>query len=255
MKTYSREYYSNRYERTNHSAKTILSLLLERIPPVRSAVDVGCGVGVWLSVLKEKGVGEIQGLDGSWVNPELLAIPRACFKQVDLANVPIPLSRRYDLAICLEVAEHLPPGRAREFVSWLTKLSDHVLFSAAIPLQGGRHHLNEQWQHYWVRLFSAMGYEVQDFIRQKIWNDKRIPYWYRQNILLFCSERTVGGVSAVTSGAEDEIMPLDLVHPELYLRKVRSQTETMSSFRLFCRSLKVYLATKLGKAGKPDGID
>ena len=119
---------------------------------------------------------------------------------------PISLGRRFDLAICLEVAEHIDEKRASDFLSTLTSFSDHVLFSAAIPYQGGTGHVNEQWPGYWARLFADKGYGCQDFIRKKIWNDSGIHYWYRQNILLF------------SKGAEHE-EPLPMVHPELFTQR------------------------------------
>ena len=185
MKPYDRDFYAGRHAGTVHSARTILSILMERIPEIHSAVDVGCGIGTWLSVLREKGVEDIQGVDGDWVDPEMLEIPRERFLRIDLGVSAVKLPKRYDLAISLEVAEHLAPDRAKEFVSSLTALSDHVLFSAAVPFQGGRNHVNEQWQHYWIELFRAVDYEVHDFIRPGVWDDERIPFWYKQNLFLF----------------------------------------------------------------------
>ena len=248
MKTYSQEFYVNRHEKTIHSAKTILSIVLERIPAVHSAVDVGCGVGTWLSVLQKKGVKDIQGLDGSWVDQNLLTIPRTCFKQVDLRKSSIILPQRYDLAISLEVAEHLPSDRSKEFVSSLTALSDYVLFSAAIPFQGGRNHVNEQWQHFWVDLFGSMDYVVHDFIRQKIWNDNQIPFWYRQNILLFSAKQQKSRDTPLDSiDLDTRSMPLDLVHPDLYLSKANTRISVKSSFRLLLRSLRDYISRKFEK--------
>jgi cyclopropane fatty-acyl-phospholipid synthase-like methyltransferase len=245
MMAYSQEFYVNRYEKTIHSANTILSIVLEHIPAVHSAVDIGCGVGTWLSVLQKKGVKDIQGLDGSWVDQDLLAIPRDCFKQIDLSKSVIKLPQRYDLAISLEVAEHLPSDRAKEFVSSLTALSDYVLFSAAIPFQGGINHVNEQWQHYWVELFDVMDYVVHDFIRPKIWNDNQIPYWYRQNILLFSKQKKSKDSPHDSVGFDTWSMPLDLVHPDLYLK-----IDAKRSFKLFYRSLKYYISRKSRKFGK-----
>ena len=99
------------------------------------------------------------------------------------------VTRRYDLAISIEVAEHIEPGNAEEFVRLLTGLSDTVLFSAAIPGQGGTGHVNEQWPEYWAALFRASGYGAMDCLRTKIWDDAQIPFWYRQNCLIFAAQR------------------------------------------------------------------
>ncbi|ANQ84485.1 hypothetical protein dqs_1437 [Azoarcus olearius] len=248
MKSYSQAFYADRHAKTVHSAHTILSIVLQRIPQVSSAVDLGCGVGTWLSVLQEKGVKDVQGLDGNWVDQNLLAIPRASFKQVDLANGDIRLPRRYDLAISLEVAEHLPETRARDFVASLTALSDFVLFSAAVPFQGGINHVNEQWQHYWAALFAERGYAVHDIVRARIWDDSLIPFWYRQNILLYSRHHHLpGAAEAGPAVALPAPMPLDVVHPEHYLAKARAQDGVRRSFRVFGRSVRDYMWSKLGQ--------
>jgi SAM-dependent methyltransferase len=181
---YNTSFYKNRHQQTVYSAKKIISLIEPTIPEIHSAVDIGCGVGTWLSVLKEKGVDRIQGIDGSWVDKTYLQIPKECFLEHDLSQ-KIELSEKFDLAISLEVAEHLPSSSASDFVDSLTKLSDFVLFSAAIPFQGGVGHINEQWPSYWIALFEKRGYTAVDLIRRRIWDDRHILMWYKQNILLF----------------------------------------------------------------------
>jgi len=245
MKAYSQDFYEKRHKKTIHSASTILSILLKRIPTIHSAVDIGCGVGTWLSVLQEKGVKDIKGIDGSWVNQDLLQIPRNCFSQVDLSKTPIKLPQRYDLAISLEVAEHLPSDRADEFVSSLAALSDCVLFSAAIPFQGGRNHFNEQFQLYWVKKFGTLDYDVHDFIRPKIWTDNRIQFWYRQNILVFSKRHTAQNVSLNSLDLNTYAMPLDVVHPDLYVGKANTLIGVKSNFTLFLRSLKDDITRKI----------
>lgn len=247
MKPYSREFYVKRHKDTIYSANTILSILLEHIPAVHSAVDIGCGVGTWLSVLQEKGVKHIQGLDGEWVDKDLLVVPQDSFGQVDLVRAEIRLAQRYDLAISLEVAEHLPADRANEFVSSLAALSDCVLFSAAIPFQGGRNHINEQWQHYWVKKFDALDYNVHDFIRPRIWNDNRIPFWYRQNILFFSKRHSSRSVFPHSIALDACFMPVDLVHPDLYLTRANPQIGVKRSFKLFVRSVRNYIVRKIGR--------
>lgn len=219
MKAYESYFYSNRYERTAQAAGRILDLVLPRLPPVRSALDVGCGVGAWLAVLREKGVAEVAGIDGSWVDEKLLKIPADKFRRADL-SAPLKLERRFDLAISLEVAEHLPPERAEGFVGELTGAADFVLFSAAIPFQGGYGHVNEQWQSYWAERFARRGFAVRDWIRPRLWADAAIPVWYRENLLLFVAERRLGELAPAPVGAADAPMPLDVVHPEAYLSKV-----------------------------------
>ena len=248
MPPYSRSTYLDRHRRTVYSANAILSILRKQLPGIRSAVDIGCGVGTWLSVLRENGVSDVLGVDGGWVDPGLLVIPKEDFKQVELDKTDVRLPRKYDLAISLEVGEHLPPDRAERFVRSLTELSDCVLFSAAIPFQQGKGHVNEQWPSYWARLFSARGYAAHDFIRPMIWNDAQIPFWYRQNILVFAAPCTFQNVAPATALAADiDSRPLDLVHPELYLEMADMRIGVRSSLSLLGRALNDFIRKKCGR--------
>jgi len=88
----------------------------------------------------------------------------------------------------LEVAEHLPQSSAKNFVTTLTNLGDIILFSAAIPMQPGTNHINNQFPNYWVNLFSDRGYKCIDCLRDKFWQDPQVEWWYSQNMLLFVNE-------------------------------------------------------------------
>ena len=125
---------------------------------MKSVVDVGCGDGSWLFVLQEDyGKDDILGIDGPWIHEDQLNIPKECFLRAPL-DESLPIDRKFDMAISLEVAEHLPEARAEGFVEDLTRLAPLVLFSAAVPGQGGTNHVNEQWQDYWIALFGARGF-------------------------------------------------------------------------------------------------
>jgi SAM-dependent methyltransferase len=197
------------------SASKILNLLFDMHRPA-SILDVGCGLGIWLSVAQSLGVEHIQGVEGPWLDPKNLRIDPARLMSRDLEN-PFDLNRRYDLVISLEVAEHLRPDRAAGFVENLIRHGDTILFSAAIPYQGGHNHLNEQWPAYWAELFQSQGYRCLDVIRPIIWEDKEIFWHLRQNILLFVSER-----SSLLPGLENAAPiyrngnPAPLVHPDAY---------------------------------------
>lgn len=94
-------------------------------------------------------------------------------------------------------------------------MSDIVLFSAAIPGQGGENHINEQWPEFWSGLFNERGYVGLDFVRRRIWNDRRIPYWYKQNILLYVKEERISDLKL--QDGFTQCFPLSVVHPELFL--------------------------------------
>src|SRR5438046_10610902 len=92
-----------------------------------SVVDLGCGIGTWLAVFAEHNVGDYVGIDGDYVDRSQLLIPPERFLSGDLSE-PVELNRRFDLAVSLEVAEHLPAASARVLVASLTGLPPVVLF-------------------------------------------------------------------------------------------------------------------------------
>lgn len=244
--SYKYNFYADRHQKTVYSAQAVLTIVLDMLPPVHSAIDFGCGVGTWLSVLKEQGVSEIRGLDGPWVDQNLLEIKREEFQKTNFEK-PIVLENKYDLAISLEVAEHVSQKSANTFVDSLVGASDFVLFSAAIPFQGGIGHINEQWPNYWVEMFAAREYFVVDHVRKRIWNDGKIPVWYRQNIFLFIkSSKALSGMNNKSNKSEYNL-PLNIVHPNLYLSKVDKISSVRGSFNFFQKALRSWVKKMIKK--------
>ena len=210
------------YDEGLRSAREIVPIVLEVIRPA-SVIDVGCGEGNWLAVFREYGIGDIFGVDLHY-RAELLRIPNDRFTVHDLTE-PLRLNRTFELVVCLEVAEHLPQSCAFPLIESLTNLGPVVLFSAAIPFQGGTGHMNEQWLDYWANLFRQRGYQPIDYIRPKIWDNERILLWYVQNILMFAREDYIASNRALRSAYETPARyPLSLVHPRVYLGKARPNT-------------------------------
>src|SRR5436309_14636146 len=143
MQSYTKEFCKSHTAGSRQSAEAIVPLVFALLKP-QSVIDVGCGLGTWLSVFEEFGVKDVFGIDGDHVDRSMLQISNERFTAFDLKK-PIQIDRRFDLVVSLEVAEHLPKDCAKTFVHSLTRLGPVILFSAAIPFQGGRAHLNEQW--------------------------------------------------------------------------------------------------------------
>jgi SAM-dependent methyltransferase len=235
---YNRAFYRRHVADSAQSADVIVPIVLEAVRP-RQVVDVGCGVGAWLAAFRDRGVDRILGLDGDHVPRDRLMISADDFRSFDLAK-PVGLDQRFDLAISLEVAEHLPEASAADFVASLTRLSDIVLFSAAIPGQGGDGHVNEQWQSYWAALFATHGYRPIDCIRPRVWRDPRVQWWYMQNILLYVSADALERAPLLREMQQAcAPIPLDLVHPRRYLLD-RNSTEisVRRAGRLFSGALR-----------------
>jgi len=209
MNLYNKAFYMRQVGGSGRSAARIVPILVSIIQP-ESVVDVGCGTGVWLSNLMAAGVGDVLGVDGSHVERCRLRIPIDRFLAHDLTQ-PLAVGRTFDLALCLEVAEHLPATRARGLVADLTALAPVIAFSAAVPGQGGTGHVNEQWPTWWQELFEQSGYDCLDCIRARIWNDSSVEWWYRQNILLFVRRAELARYSFSSCPPP----PLSIVHPAM----------------------------------------
>lgn len=177
-----------------NSARQALPLVA-RAMKVESVADIGCGSGAWLAVWNELGVGNVTGIDGSYVRKERLMFEAANFIGQDLRQ-PIALPRRFDLVQCLEVAEHLPESRSASLVDDLCRLSDVVLFSAAQRGQGGEFHINEQSLEFWRSLFAAHGYQPFDFLRPALRHAANIAPWYKYNMIVYAAESAAGRFSA-----------------------------------------------------------
>ncbi|SEP74292.1 hypothetical protein SAMN05428969_0710 [Devosia sp. YR412] len=211
---YPAGFYDNRRAHTAHAAHGVLAALPQGLR--RSSVaDIGCGTGTWLTAALAQGSQSAFGIEGDWVTPAMLDDARIVFAPQDLEQRFT--GPRVDLALSLEVAEHLSPERAESFVVDLVALASAVLFSAAIPGQGGVGHLNEQWQSWWAGLFAVHNYRAYDVIRPAIWTDEAIPAWYRQNAILYLDATTAIALNLTPTAPT----LLDRVHPAFWNRANR----------------------------------
>ncbi len=216
---YDSKFFDSRTGRSLLSARTILPPVFERLHP-NTVIDVGCGEGSWLRAAMELGASKILGIDGQYIDRSRLLIPSDDFLGGDLEaqNVGEILGHpaRFDLVMCMEVAEHLAFSRAEPFVEDLTRLGDVILFSAAIPFQYGTNHVNEQWPEFWALLFRARGFHCFDWLRNRFWTHPDVDWWYAQNVLMFAR---AGSPAAARLPDESLVATESLarVHPETFL--------------------------------------
>lgn len=168
------------------AAERIVIPILSIVGPIHKLIDLGGGTGAWCRAFKSAGVEQVVCLDHPDARTDGLLIAESEFQAVNLAlENPDPIMS--DLAVCVEFAEHVPPDRAEWVVDFLTRSAQNVVFSAAIPGQGGIGHVNEQWPAFWTALFIRRGFTQLDIIRPQIVNDSLVPFWYRQNLFLYTS--------------------------------------------------------------------
>lgn len=192
------------------SAAVCAPMILNALPdPQRrpTILDVGCGEGWWSEAFLDLNC----AVDSVDQEPPLEQAEGVHIDRVDLEG-EYALRRGYDLALCLEVAEHLTPKAGGEIVRQLTRCAGVVAWSAAIPAQGGHGHLNEQWPDYWETRFAAHGWAFLDPFRDALWGHPEVEPWYQQNLLLAAPS----GI-ATSAGAARA-----LVHPAIYLSRAEN---------------------------------
>ncbi len=227
---YDTAFYDRHVAGSARAAEVIVGRVKALVAP-RTVIDVGCGVGAWVKAWSEAGA-EAVGCDGDYVDRDLLVCAPEQFHAVDLSEpetlAAVMGERRFDLVMSLEVAEHLDAAVARGFVGALCGCTDMVLFGAAIPGQGGTDHVNEQFPSYWVAIFAAFGFEPFDLLRPLISADTRVPFWYRQNTILFAREGAAWEAlyrKALDLGYLREALarPMDVAIRELHMREFETE--------------------------------
>lgn len=214
LKLYDGDWYEDQIGGSLQSAREVVPIILALVQPC-SVVDVGCGMGTWLSVFIEHNIADVIGLDGNYADKKKLLIPENQFISFDLTK-NMQLERKFDLVMSLEVAEHFGEEFARGFVKGLVSLGQTILFSAAIPGQGGTHHINEQWPEFWRRLFAEHGYVPVDCLRSRIWNNRKVQVCYRQNMLFYVEEEHLKNSPILLKEKErfhDQVF--SIVHPDM----------------------------------------
>lgn len=225
---YGKAFYRLQGSASARSAELIVPYLMQVFEPI-SVIDVGCGIGGWLREFQKAGVRKVMGLEGAWVKDVGTAVDANLIGVMDL-NEPSAVIEKYDLALCLEVAEHLEPKNSVKLVEFLCSLADIVVFSAAVPGQGGVNHINERWQSEWVGIFSSKGFVLANDIRPKLWNLPIAP-WYCQNLLIF--QRNTLGVDGIQ---DPTAALLDVIHPRLF---------EMARYSLRFRDLPIWFLKKI----------
>jgi len=184
-KEYNESYYDYLISAELESSLDFGKILIKHFNP-SSVIDIGCGCGIYLKAFNDLGVKDLIGYDGSECAIQKSLLPGK-IKIHDLRK-PLRLNSKYDLCICIEVAEHIENKYSKRLIKTLTNLSDIVFFTAAPPGQGGTGHINERPYSFWINIFKKEEFNYIDSLTQEIREEmkaKNIISWVTKNMLIF----------------------------------------------------------------------
>jgi len=206
---YDDVFFGDAYDTSYRSALEMLGALNDTIS-YQTVIDIGAGVGAWSRAAIELNK-TVLSIDGNWVQeiPGKFELLKYSFQNL---NEPINTDSIYDLAICVEVAEHLLPVRSEDLISDLCGLAPVVMFGAALPRQGGAGHINCRPHSFWINLFTENNYKAIDFFRPEFWYDGKVGPWYSQNTYLFVKNERASEFSNFNTPSL-----VDVYHPKIVL--------------------------------------
>lgn len=200
-------------EGCQRSAAAVAPILNDLFRP-QTIVDVGGGEGWWAVAFHALGV-KSSTVDFSIPADITAGIDYLGCDLNDLSHLAglVRSVGACDLALCLEVGEHLHPVTALPLVETLCTLAPVVAFSAAVPGQGGQGHVNEQWPGYWVNLFNQCGYVVSGALRWRLWGNPDVEPWYQQNLLIAVRRGVQADYNDELFRSHLSAEPIPIVHP------------------------------------------
>lgn len=191
---YKGGFFKNRH-RLNWRAPIVVDVILDIFPDVESVIDMGCATGDIVKSFLNRGV-EAYGLEGAETCLPFIEVPKNRMLVQDL-RLPIVLSQRFDLVLCLEVAEHIEPEYAGQLVENMTIGSDKILTSMAPPKCLGHHHVNCQELKYWINKFNKVNYvfdlEITESFKKAFlpWGHKKGIKAYYEHVAYFYKKRVM----------------------------------------------------------------
>lgn len=182
---YDDKFYQFSKEEVTKFVPNFVDVVCTHLNP-QSVIDIGCGMGLYV---KEFNLREIKvvGYDGSPHALKNSVAKNGLVKQHDLRKTFVP-DESYDLAICIEVAEHIPTDLSDNLLDTLTNSSNVILFTAAQKGQGGTDHINEQTPQFWLDKFLKRNFVFDKSLTHKlVWEmkSKEIPWWIYDNLMIF----------------------------------------------------------------------
>ena len=198
---YDANYFQNDVDGpASQSAPAVAASIMNDLSP-RAVIDVGCGTGALLAQLRAAGC-RVVGLEYADAAREMCRERGLDVRPFDIASDTMDDAQMCDVAISMEVAEHLPARVADRYVDLLARLGKTVVFTAAPPGQGGTDHVNEQPHEYWIRKFQerdcALDQALTSRWRQSWKESGDVQSWYYNNLMVFRTARKAAPINKLS---------------------------------------------------------
>jgi SAM-dependent methyltransferase len=170
------------------NAPIFCEALLASFPAARSVIDVGCGTGHFCRYLELRSRTAV-GFEYSAIARLVARCLGVNARRLDLTNPKLDApTQRADLAISLEVGEHVAAPLAPALVRFLCAASPTVVLTCAPPGQDGNGHVNCQPKDYWYELFAQRRYgrwpEKESELRGRLARETRLSPFLRDNLMI-----------------------------------------------------------------------
>jgi len=183
-RVYDQDFYAEMAPAKAASARAFAQVVAANMS-FQSLFDIGCGSGVFLAEFHRLGK-DVAGCEASRDAVTLASKDFPVF--VADATRPIPIDRRHDLVLCIEVAEHIGHRHSRQLVENCAHLGAQVLFTAAPPGQKGIGHINLHAREFWQELFRREGFVLDapgtERIREQL-RQQQVLAWLYNNLMIF----------------------------------------------------------------------
>lgn len=183
-RVYDASFYEETRERKLESFRRVAAILARHLA-FDTVLDIGCGTGLLIAELKKIGK-DVLGCEIS--EAAISGAPRdVTVFQADAAR-PIRVNRRFDLVVCIEVAEHIQRRHSRRLVENCTSLGGQICFTAAPAGQGGVGHINLRPHSFWIELFARRGFVLQAGLADRMREQMRaegVLRWIPDNLMVF----------------------------------------------------------------------
>jgi hypothetical protein len=190
------QYYNSSYFKSeifDYDYPALAETIIKEYQP-KQIIDFGCGTGALAKAFACLGV-QVQAIDG-YSEPDFSTHDNIRFTKLDLNDIDAvheflkQFDAKFDLAISIEVAEHLNPAVSSSFIEWMTSVADVIVFSAAVPSQDGDGHINCRSRSDWYQFIKKYDFTIADTLRQHFISNPNLGLWHKFNVVDYVQKDT-----------------------------------------------------------------